>query len=69
MKLIGYCWEDEQRLLVYEYMARGNLEDQLFSSKHLFTDISSYLFTHSVSDFSCDVSKQDMRVACHGQPE
>ncbi|KAK4365643.1 hypothetical protein RND71_013523 [Anisodus tanguticus] len=31
VKLIGYCWEDEQRLLVYEYMARGNLEDQLFS--------------------------------------
>ncbi|XP_060218269.1 serine/threonine-protein kinase RIPK-like [Lycium barbarum] len=31
VKLIGYCWENEQRLLVYEYMARGNLEDQLFS--------------------------------------
>ncbi|XP_009599916.1 serine/threonine-protein kinase RIPK-like [Nicotiana tomentosiformis] len=30
VKLIGYCWEDEQRLLVYEYMARGNLENQLF---------------------------------------
>ncbi|KAK4373828.1 hypothetical protein RND71_004505 [Anisodus tanguticus] len=30
VKLIGYCWEDKQRLLVYEYMARGNLENQLF---------------------------------------
>ncbi|KAL2476258.1 Protein kinase superfamily protein [Abeliophyllum distichum] len=30
VKLIGYCCEDEQRLLVYEYMARGNLENQLF---------------------------------------
>ncbi|CAN4095262.1 unnamed protein product [Withania somnifera] len=30
VKLIGYCWEDEQRLLVYEYMARGNLENHLF---------------------------------------
>ncbi|PHT32354.1 putative receptor-like protein kinase [Capsicum baccatum] len=30
VKLIGYCWEDEQRLLVYEYMTRGNLENQLF---------------------------------------
>ncbi|XP_059287495.1 serine/threonine-protein kinase RIPK-like [Lycium ferocissimum] len=30
VKLIGHCWEDEQRLLVYEYMARGNLENQLF---------------------------------------
>ncbi|KAL3528584.1 hypothetical protein ACH5RR_007906 [Cinchona calisaya] len=30
VKLIGYCCEDEHRLLVYEYIARGNLENQLF---------------------------------------
>ncbi|XP_042019675.1 serine/threonine-protein kinase RIPK-like [Salvia splendens] len=30
VKLLGYCCEDEHRLLVYEYMARGNLENQLF---------------------------------------
>ncbi|WCJ29287.1 Protein kinase superfamily protein [Euphorbia peplus] len=30
VKLIGYCSEDEQRLLVYEYMPRGSLENQLF---------------------------------------
>ncbi|KAG6665046.1 hypothetical protein CIPAW_02G135000 [Carya illinoinensis] len=30
--LIGYCCEDEHRLLVYEYMERGNLEDKLFRS-------------------------------------
>lgn len=30
VKLIGYCCEDAHRLLVYEYMARGNLENQLF---------------------------------------
>ncbi|CAI9114423.1 OLC1v1015142C2 [Oldenlandia corymbosa var. corymbosa] len=30
VKLIGYCCEDEHRLLVYEYLARGNLENQLF---------------------------------------
>ncbi|KAF7135782.1 hypothetical protein RHSIM_Rhsim08G0239900 [Rhododendron simsii] len=30
VKLIGYCYEDEHRLLVYEYMARGNLENQLY---------------------------------------
>ncbi|KAL1825348.1 hypothetical protein DCAR_0313500 [Daucus carota subsp. sativus] len=30
VKLIGYCCEDEHRLLVYEYMARGSLENQLF---------------------------------------
>ncbi|KAJ1408173.1 Serine-threonine/tyrosine-protein kinase, catalytic domain [Sesbania bispinosa] len=26
VKLIGYCCEDEHRLLVYEYMASGSLE-------------------------------------------
>ncbi|KAL5224979.1 hypothetical protein ABZP36_011618 [Zizania latifolia] len=30
VKLIGYCYEDEHRLLVYEFMARGSLEKQLF---------------------------------------
>ncbi|CAL0319103.1 unnamed protein product [Lupinus luteus] len=43
VKLIGYCSEDEHRLLVYEYMARGSLENQLFRS-HLTTksDVYSY---------------------------
>uniref|UniRef100_A0A0E0CYP8 non-specific serine/threonine protein kinase n=1 Tax=Oryza meridionalis TaxID=40149 RepID=A0A0E0CYP8_9ORYZ len=30
VKLIGYCFEDEQRLLVYEFMPRGSLEHHLF---------------------------------------
>ncbi|CAI0419068.1 unnamed protein product [Linum tenue] len=30
VNLIGYCCENEQRLLVYEYMERGNLEHLLF---------------------------------------
>lgn len=33
VKLIGYCLEDEQRLLVYEFMPRGSLENHLFRSK------------------------------------
>lgn len=33
VKLIGYCLEDEQRLLVYEFMPRGCLENHLFRSK------------------------------------
>ncbi|GFZ09184.1 protein kinase superfamily protein [Actinidia rufa] len=30
VKLIGYCCEDDHRLLVYEYMASGSLEKNLF---------------------------------------
>ncbi|KAL2506669.1 putative receptor-like protein kinase [Abeliophyllum distichum] len=31
VKLIGYCCEDEHRVLVYEYMAKGSVENNLFS--------------------------------------
>ncbi|KAK6158591.1 hypothetical protein DH2020_005905 [Rehmannia glutinosa] len=30
VKLIGYCCEDEERVLVYEFMPRGSLENHLF---------------------------------------
>ncbi|KAI3720256.1 hypothetical protein L6452_21169 [Arctium lappa] len=30
VKLIGYCNEDDQRLLVYEFLPRGSLENHLF---------------------------------------
>ncbi|KAF3323440.1 serine/threonine-protein kinase [Carex littledalei] len=30
VKLIGYCYEEEHRLLVYEYMTSGSLESRLF---------------------------------------
>ncbi|XP_031117784.1 probable serine/threonine-protein kinase PIX7 [Ipomoea triloba] len=30
VKLIGYCMEDDQRMLVYEFMPRGSLENHLF---------------------------------------
>ncbi|XP_022136938.1 probable serine/threonine-protein kinase PBL15 [Momordica charantia] len=30
VKLIGYCCEDEERLLVYEFLPRGSLENHLF---------------------------------------
>lgn len=32
VKLVGYCIEDDQRLLVYEFMPRGSLENHLFRS-------------------------------------
>jgi hypothetical protein len=34
VKLVGYCCEDEHRLLVYEYMEHGSLENHLFKRKY-----------------------------------
>lgn len=34
VKLIGYCFEDDYRLLVYEFMPRGSLENHLFRSEY-----------------------------------
>jgi serine/threonine protein kinase len=33
VKLVGYCIEDEHRMLVYEFMQRGCLENHLFGGK------------------------------------
>ena len=41
VKLIGYCCEDDHRLLVYEFMFRGSLENHLFRSMHFFAFCSS----------------------------
>lgn len=30
VSLIGYCADGDERLLVYEYMPKGSLEDHLF---------------------------------------
>ncbi|KAL2895196.1 putative serine/threonine-protein kinase CST [Bienertia sinuspersici] len=30
VRLIGYCWEDKELLLVYEYLNKGSLESHLF---------------------------------------
>lgn len=30
VKLLGYCWEEKEFLLVYEYMQKGSLESHLF---------------------------------------
>ncbi|KAE8720094.1 putative serine/threonine-protein kinase Cx32 [Hibiscus syriacus] len=30
VKLLGYCWEDTELLLVYEFMQKGSLENHLF---------------------------------------
>lgn len=40
VQLIGYCLEDEQRLLVYEFMPRGSLENHLFRRGSYFQPLS-----------------------------
>lgn len=35
MKLTGYCLEGKNRLLVYEFMPKGSLENHLFRSKYI----------------------------------
>ncbi|XP_020585405.1 probable serine/threonine-protein kinase PBL9 [Phalaenopsis equestris] len=40
VKMIGYCLEDEHRLLVYEFMSRGSLENHLFRRSSYFQPLS-----------------------------
>uniref|UniRef100_A0ACD5XHT1 Uncharacterized protein n=1 Tax=Avena sativa TaxID=4498 RepID=A0ACD5XHT1_AVESA len=40
VRLVGYCLEDEQRLLVYEFMPRGSLENHLFRRGSYFQPLS-----------------------------
>lgn len=53
VKLIGYCSESENRLLVYEFMPRGSLENHLFRSEIyfiyfiLFHNVSKWLITRA----------------------
>lgn len=37
VKLIGYCLDGDNRLLVYEYMPKGSLENHLFRSESMFS--------------------------------
>lgn len=34
VKLLGYCADGDQRLLVYEYMPLGSLDDHIHGKKH-----------------------------------
>ncbi|CAA3014436.1 serine threonine- kinase At5g01020 [Olea europaea subsp. europaea] len=51
VKLIGYCCEGDHRLLVYEYMASGNLE------KHLFLRVRATLTWHIRMKIALDAAK------------
>ncbi|KAF5476036.1 hypothetical protein F2P56_007782 [Juglans regia] len=40
VKLIGYCIEDEHRLLIYEFMPKGSMESHLFGRASHFQPLS-----------------------------
>lgn len=40
VRLVGYCLEDEHRLLVYEFMPRGSMENHLFRRGSRFQPLS-----------------------------
>ncbi|PON76344.1 Mitogen-activated protein kinase kinase kinase [Trema orientale] len=40
VKLIGYCLEDDHRLLVYEFLSRGSLDNHLFRRASYFQPLS-----------------------------
>ena len=42
MSLKGYCTDGDEKLLVYEYMPKGSLEDHLFSKQ--FGNIHIYIY-------------------------
>jgi serine/threonine protein kinase len=53
VRLLGYCWEENQFLLVYEYMQKGSLEKHLFRSKktinpHIISLLSSFSLTITI---------------------
>ncbi|GAA0169105.1 hypothetical protein LIER_23658 [Lithospermum erythrorhizon] len=69
VKLIGYCSESEHRLLVYEFMPKGCLENHLFKRRgqllswstriHIALDVARGLsFLHSLS---CNVIYRDLK--------
>lgn len=43
VKLLGYCADGDQRLLVYEYMPLGSLDDHIHGKQHYFSQTKLFL--------------------------
>lgn len=75
VKLIGYSVEADNRLLVYEFMPKGSLENHLFRSKQLpppfifFGDILSMLSQiHFVDTLIIASQNRGCHWTCHANP-
>jgi serine/threonine protein kinase len=44
VKLVGYCCEDDHRVLVYEFMPLRSVESHLFSSKDNYSTLQKTVF-------------------------
>ena len=44
VNMVGYCCDGDQRILVYEYMANGSLEDHLLGKPKKIQYIYIYIF-------------------------
>jgi serine/threonine protein kinase len=42
ISLIGFCFKNDDLLLVYEYMQRGSLEEMLHGVFHVFTSLEFF---------------------------
>ncbi|MCO5575994.1 hypothetical protein L7F22_029801 [Adiantum nelumboides] len=67
VKLIGFCIEDDQRLLVYEFMQRGSLENHLFrtlatrfeETAIIFLLVARKTYASSVQRLRCQTTSLD----------
>ncbi|KAL5972710.1 hypothetical protein ACLOJK_039515 [Asimina triloba] len=63
VNLIGYCADGDQRILVYEYMASGSLEDHLLG---MLPDVQSYIASFSWF-FGCRRASSVYLMRLHGK--
>ena len=57
VNLIGYCADGDQRLLVYEFMPLGSLEDHLHGK-------DAYPFYEFIPEYICIVLKISVKCIC-----
>lgn len=66
VKLIGFCIEDDKRLLVYEFLQRGSLENHLFRSRYFIVKFISVEkpFVWSDSWSTCSMLGVEISIDC-----